>query len=148
MPTGRARPSPRDVDVVVECSGTEPGVRHGFDVLRRGGTFILVGLRGADITVRLDLVCFHEYAIRSGFASTPQSWATAMRLIWHRNVELAPLISEVLPLREWERAFNASCRPGRQVRPRPAPLSASTCLDVTINSIDLVAIGGPGAVVS
>jgi L-iditol 2-dehydrogenase len=59
----------------------------------------LVGLRGADITIRLDLVCFHEFAIRSGFASTAQSWGTAMRLIWQKNVELAPLISEVLPLK-------------------------------------------------
>jgi L-iditol 2-dehydrogenase len=96
------------VDVVIECSGSEAGVRRGLDVLRRGGTFVLVGLRGADISVRFDLVCFHELAIRSGFASTPQSWDTAMRLIWEKRVELSSLISGVLPLAEWERAFRWS----------------------------------------
>ncbi len=105
----------QNVDVVIECSGSEAGVRYGFEVLRRGGTFVLVGLRGADISMRLDLVCFHEFTIRSGFASTPQSWNTAMRLIWHKDVELAPLVSEVLGLRQWEQAFNAS-RAGRGVK--------------------------------
>jgi L-iditol 2-dehydrogenase len=112
---GARTPAGPNVDVVIECSGSEPGARYGFDVLRRGGAFVLVGLRGADITIRLDLVCFHEFAIRSGFASTAESWNTAMRLIWQKNVELAPLISEVLPLKEWEHAFNAS-RAGRGVK--------------------------------
>ena len=109
------RAAAQNVDVLIECSGSEAGVRYGFEVLRRGGTFVLVGLRGADIGLRLDLVCFHEFAIRSGFASTPQSWGTAMRLIWHKDVELAPLISEVLALSQWELAFNAS-RAGRGVK--------------------------------
>jgi L-iditol 2-dehydrogenase len=108
--------SPRqEADVVIECSGTEPGVRYGLEVLRRGGSFVLVGLRGAEINIGLDVVCFHEIAIRSGFASTPQSWGTAMRLIEDKKVELFPLISEVLPLSEWEYAF-ASSRAGRGVK--------------------------------
>lgn len=102
-------------DVVVECSGTEPGVRYGLEVVRRGGSFVLVGLRGTEVNVNFDLVCFHEIAIRSGFASTPRSWSTAMRLIGEKKVELLPLISEVLPLGEWEYAFDSS-RAGRGVK--------------------------------
>jgi L-iditol 2-dehydrogenase len=95
-------------DVVVECSGSEPGVRHGLEVLRRGGRFVQIGLRGADITVPFDLICFHELTVTSGFASTPRSWRTAMRLVHDRAVELEPLVTEVLPLASWERAFSRS----------------------------------------
>jgi L-iditol 2-dehydrogenase len=95
-------------DVVVECSGSERGIRYGLESVRRGGTFVLVGLRGADVSVRFDLICFHEIVVRSGYASTPRSWDTAMRLIWGEKVDLSPLVSEALPLSQWERAFNSS----------------------------------------
>jgi L-iditol 2-dehydrogenase len=100
---GEAQP-----DVVLECSGSEGGVRHGLTALRRGGHFVQIGLRGADISVPFDLICFHELTVTSGFASTAASWRHAMRLIEDRRVELAPLISEVAPLTEWERLFDAS----------------------------------------
>lgn len=107
---GGSSPSPADAapDVVLECSGSEGGVRHGLSVLRRGGRFVQIGLRGADITVPFDTICFHELTVTSGFASTAASWRHAMRLIEDRRVELAPLISEVAPLTEWERLFDAS----------------------------------------
>ncbi len=95
-------------DVVVECSGSEVGVRYALEAVRRGGTFVLIGLRGADISVRFDLICFSEIAVRSGNASTPQSWGTAMRLLWDKKIELSPLVSKVLPLDDWEQAFKSS----------------------------------------
>jgi L-iditol 2-dehydrogenase len=105
---GAARGRGQSLDVVVECSGSEQGVRYGLENVRRGGTFVLVGLRGADISVRFDLICFHEIVVRSGYASTPRSWEIAMKLIWGQKVELSPLISGAHPLSQWERAFNAS----------------------------------------
>jgi L-iditol 2-dehydrogenase len=102
------RPDAEPFDVVVECSGSEPGIRHGLDALERGGTFVLMGLRGADVTVPFDRICFHELLVRSGFASTPASWRHAMRLIHAGALELEPLVTDVVPLAEWERAFEAS----------------------------------------
>ena len=45
------------------------------------------------ISIRFDLVCFSEIAIRSGNACTPQSWGTAMRLLWDKKVDLLPLVA-------------------------------------------------------
>ena len=83
-------------------------MRYALEAVRRGGTFVLIGLRGADISVRFDLICFSEIAVRSGNASTPQSWGTAMRLLWDKKIELSPLVSKVLPLDDWEQAFKSS----------------------------------------
>jgi L-iditol 2-dehydrogenase len=75
---------------------------------RRRGRLVQMGLRGADVTVPFDLICFHELTVTAGFASNPGSWRRAMALLEAGTVELAPLVTEVVPLAEWARAFEAS----------------------------------------
>jgi L-iditol 2-dehydrogenase len=100
------RDEPPAADVVVECSGAGPGIADALRAARPRGRIVQIGLRGADVTIPYDLICFHELTVSAGFASNPQSWRRAMALLG--EVELAPLVTEVLPLREWRRAFEAS----------------------------------------
>jgi L-iditol 2-dehydrogenase len=95
-------------DVVVECSGAEPGIADALRAARRRGRIVQMGLRGADVTIPYDLVCFHELTISAGFASNPASWRRAMTLLEDGAVELAPLVTAVLPIGDWRRAFDAS----------------------------------------
>ena len=44
----------------------------------------------------------------SGNASTPASWNRALELIGEHRVDLGPLLTEAVPLAEWERAFAAT----------------------------------------
>jgi len=97
-----------EADVVVECSGSEAGIAHGLAAARRGGRFVQIGLAGKPVSIPFDLVCFHELTVTSGFASTPRSWRKALELVTERRVELEPLLTEVVPLAEWERAFAAT----------------------------------------
>jgi L-iditol 2-dehydrogenase len=101
--------------VVVECSGSEAGMADALRLARRGGRIVQIGLRGADVRLPFDLVCFHELTISSGNASTPASWRRAMHLVEDRAVELEPLVSGVVGLDGWERAFDAS-RAGQGVK--------------------------------
>ena len=102
-------------DVVVECSGSEPGIAAALGAARRRGRVVQMGLRGADVTIPYDLICFHELTVTAGFASNPLSWRRAMGLLADGSVELAPLVTEVVPLAEWRRAFDAS-RAGEGVK--------------------------------
>jgi L-iditol 2-dehydrogenase len=95
-------------DVVVECSGAEAGVADALRAARRRGRIVQMGLRGADITLPYDLICFHELTVSAGFASNPASWRRAMALLAAGDVALAPLVTEVVPLADWRRAFDAS----------------------------------------
>jgi L-iditol 2-dehydrogenase len=97
-----------EADVVIECSGSEAGMAFGLTAARRGGRYVQMGLAGRSVTLPFDLVCFHELTITSGFASTPSSWAQALELVEQRRVALEPLLTEVVPLAEWERAFAAA----------------------------------------
>jgi L-iditol 2-dehydrogenase len=93
---------------VVECSGAAPGIADALRSARRGGRLVQIGLRGADVTVPWDLICFHELTVTSGFASTSVSWRRALELMGPGSVRLRELVTEVVPLAEWERAFAAS----------------------------------------
>jgi L-iditol 2-dehydrogenase len=100
--------APPEADVVVECSGAEPGIADALRAARRRGRIVQMGLRGADVTIPYDLICFHELTVSAGFASNPLSWRQATLLLRAGSVLLSPLVTEVVPLREWRRAFEAS----------------------------------------
>jgi L-iditol 2-dehydrogenase len=106
--TSTTAEGPLDADVVVECSGSEAAIAFCLASARRGGRYVQVGLAGRPVTVPLDLVCFRELTITSGFASTPASWDRALELLERRSIDLEPLLSAVVPLAEWERAFAAT----------------------------------------
>jgi L-iditol 2-dehydrogenase len=97
-----------DADVVIECSGSEAGMAAGLGAARRGGRYVQIGLAGKPVALPFDLVCFHELTISSGFASTPTSWEKALELVTDRRVELERLLTGVVPLEDWERAFAAT----------------------------------------
>lgn len=95
-------------DAVCECSGAAEGGQLALDAVRKGGRYIQVGIYGKPITIDIDQVLYKELVYTSGFASTPASWERAMRLLAAGAVQLDSLVSEIVPLAEWERAFAAT----------------------------------------
>lgn len=95
-------------EVVCECSGAAAGAMLGLETIAKRGHYVQIGIFGKPVTVPLDTVLFKELTVTSGNASTPPSWRRAMRLIEERAVELDPLVTEVVPLAEWKRAFAAT----------------------------------------
>ncbi|QOR72826.1 zinc-binding dehydrogenase [Ruania alkalisoli] len=98
---------PDDVDVVLECSGSGPGMALGIERVRRGGRYVQIGQRGDAVPINLALASFHELIITGGFASTPESWDRAMRLLDSRLIDLEPLVSRRYSLRDWQEALDA-----------------------------------------
>ena len=97
----------RAIDVVVEASGAPPAVRSALTWLRPRGTLVQMGLLSGDISVPFGEIVTRELRVRAGFGSSPASWLRAVRLVRDGRIELAPLISDVLPLRGWPRALEA-----------------------------------------
>ena len=97
-----------EFDVAIECSGSAPGISFALESAARGGRFVQIGLAGKPVEIPFDLVCYRELSVTSGNASTPRSWRRALELIEREVVELEPLVTEVVPLAEWERAFAAT----------------------------------------
>ncbi len=97
-------------DVVAEASGHPSGAATAFGAVGKGGHYVQIGIFGKPVDIPLDVVLYREVTVTSGNASTPSSWRRAMQLLDARLVELDPLVSDVVPLAEWERAFTATRR--------------------------------------
>jgi L-iditol 2-dehydrogenase len=95
-------------DVVCECSGSEAGARLALASVRKGGRYVHIGILGRPVSLDLDRILLTEITYTSGFASTPRSWERAMALLAAGDVVLDPLVSAVVPLREWQSAFEAT----------------------------------------
>lgn len=95
-------------DVVVECSGNGHGYADALNFACRAGRIAQMGLGGKPATLPTDLICYKELTITSGFASTPRSWKRAMRLMHGDSLTLEPLVTDVMPVRAWEKAFDHS----------------------------------------
>lgn len=97
-------------DVVCECSGAEAAVTLGLDLVGKQGRYVQVGIFGRPVTVPLDQVLYKDVTVTSGNASTPTSWRRAVSMLEEGAVDLDPLVTDVVPLAEWERAFAATRR--------------------------------------
>ena len=95
----------RGVDVVLECSGNEKAVDDGFLAVKKGGRFTQIGLFSKPITIDFEKIAVKEIKATGSFGSRWTSWEKALRLMAQEKVQLRPLVSDVLPITEWEHAF-------------------------------------------
>ncbi len=95
----------RAIDVVIECAGVEAATRLGLGLVRPGGAYVQVGLLPADVSIPFGLVLTREIRVRATFGSSPASWLRAVAMLDAGQLNLAPLVSIALPLREWRAAF-------------------------------------------
>lgn len=94
-------------DVVCECSGSGAGMTYALEQVKKGGRYVQVGISGKPVTIPFDHVLYKELAVTSGNASTPNSWRRAIQLLEDKLVELDPLVTEAVPLTDWERVFDS-----------------------------------------
>jgi len=95
----------KGVDLVFECSGAAAAVHLGIQVSKRGGQFIQLGLFGKPVEINWDQAILKEVDIINSFASTWISWDHALKLLGSGKVQTSPLVSAVLPIGQWESAF-------------------------------------------
>ncbi|MFJ9317258.1 alcohol dehydrogenase catalytic domain-containing protein [Pimelobacter simplex] len=97
-----------DVERAIECSGSAAGLTLCLERLLPGGHLVQIGLFGRPVSVPLDLLCSKGLSCSSDIAAPASAWQRALALVASGAVELDALITEVVPLRDWRRAFDSS----------------------------------------
>lgn len=94
------------VDVVLEMSGVERGLRDGLRALRNGGWVSLLGLPRAETTLDLtNEVIFKEAHLVGIFGRRIwRTWEQATALL-RKGLDVTPVITHRLPLERFEDAF-------------------------------------------
>jgi L-idonate 5-dehydrogenase len=91
-------------DVCFEASGSGAAVASAVAVLRPGGVLVQVGNGGAETAVPLNAIVAKEITLRGTFRFHAE-FALAVDLLAKGAVDVTPLLTEVVPLAEAERAF-------------------------------------------
>jgi L-iditol 2-dehydrogenase len=94
-------------DVVYECSGAGLAAEQLLRLVRRRGRYVQIGLFGKPIAWDMDQVCFKELVVTGSNASVPSAWDRALKMLAGGIVKTTPLITDIFPITEWERAFRA-----------------------------------------
>ena len=93
------------VDVALECSGNARALESAILGVRKRGQLTQIGLYGKPITVDFEKICFKEIKVTGSLGSRWKSWESALALTKSKKVLLEPLVSHVMPLSDWKKAF-------------------------------------------
>jgi L-idonate 5-dehydrogenase len=88
---------------VFECSGAGPALHAALAVARPGATIVQVGL-GGDVTLPMNTLVAKEINLRGTFRFH-EEFAWAVRFLESGALDVAPLLTEIVPLAEATRAF-------------------------------------------
>lgn len=89
-----------------ECSGTASGLKACIELVKKLGTIIQVGLMNPLSDIDLIQIVKKEITYRGSFGSTYFSWEKAINLLRQGTIRTRPLVTEILPLGEWEKGFD------------------------------------------
>jgi L-iditol 2-dehydrogenase len=93
------------VDVVLECSGNAAAANDALLAIKKRGQFTQIGLFGKPITLDFERIGFKELKVTGSLGSRWVSWQKALQLATQAKVQLRPLVSDIFPLAEWQKAF-------------------------------------------
>lgn len=97
---------PYGPDVVFDCSGAEPAIRLGLQVIRKGGRYVQVGLCGKKATLDMNLITLKELTVHGTYAQKTEWWTRALELEKKKQINLRPLITNIYALDDWKQAFD------------------------------------------
>ncbi|MBI3025925.1 MAG: zinc-binding dehydrogenase [Candidatus Tectomicrobia bacterium] len=93
------------VDMAIEAAGAAPAFKTCLESVRKGGQILQVGIPGRPVEVDMSQVTWKEVRIAGTFGQKDTAWRTAIRLMEEKRVDMEALVSDILPLGEWERGF-------------------------------------------
>ena len=96
------------VDIVLECSGNEKAAADCLTLLRRQGKYTQIGIFGKPISVDLDRVLYGEIKMIGSFSQKNTGWKAALKLASLGKINAKDLVTDILPLEEWEQGFKRS----------------------------------------
>ena len=97
----------RGADLVVDCSGAEPAINMGLDLIRKKGRFCAIGMTGKDrISIAWDKAISKDIDMFFNMSTSYTCWDRAISLIASGKINVKPLITYTEPLTNWEYVFS------------------------------------------
>ena len=95
------------VDVVYECSGAVLAANKGFQIVRKKGQVIQMGVfPEPQETIETDLILHKEIEYIGSRSQKPSSWKKSIELLKNKVVSPDAIITEIVTLDEWQKGFH------------------------------------------
>lgn len=103
---------PEGTDVIIDCTGIEECIQNSLKLCKKGGVVALAGYgRGKVMSIRIDDIHINNLQV-VGAGNNWNQHKKAITYIADGVIDLSPMVSEVMPLEDFERAIDmARCRP-------------------------------------
>jgi len=92
-------------DVFLECSGAPAAARLGLAATRRRGRYTQLGLSSGPFELDFSLVAYKELQVTGALGQRWPAWEHSLDLMRRGQVDANRLVSHILPLAEWRKAF-------------------------------------------
>jgi L-iditol 2-dehydrogenase len=94
------------MDMLIETSGGAKAILQAFEMVRRLGRICAIGITGQEeAAIPYDRGIFKALRYDFCFSSSWTAWERSLRLVSKGLVKAEALITEVMPLEKWEKAF-------------------------------------------
>ncbi len=102
-------------DVVFEASGSDRALRSAFQAARPGATIVQLGIGSADFSLPLNVLTAKELTVRGTFRFH-EEFAWAVEYLAAGRIDVAPLLTERVPIADATRAFELAADRSRAMK--------------------------------
>lgn len=92
-------------DVVFECAGVAKSAEQCIRLAKKTGKYTQIGLFGKPIHIDFDQIAYKELQVIGALSQTKSAWEKSLRFLGEGKVKTRSLISDILPITEWEKGF-------------------------------------------
>lgn len=100
----------RGPDVVLECAGAISTTQQLMPLVRKGGTIVITAVCLYPVELLVSSIALRELTVKGSMCFYPGEFATALNLIRDKKIDVAPLITSVMPLDDINEAFEMAVR--------------------------------------
>ena len=99
------------VDLAFECAGANPTLQNALEAVRASGRVIVISLAWEPVYfLPVDWVG-REIEMKTSYVTLTHEWPIAVWLLESKKVQVKPMISEVIPLKDIQQAFQELLNP-------------------------------------
>jgi (R,R)-butanediol dehydrogenase/meso-butanediol dehydrogenase/diacetyl reductase len=100
----------RGPDIVFECAGSVSSTQQSLALAKKGGTIVIAGVCMHHPELEVGRIAIRELTVKGSMCFFADDFASALRLIEQRKIDVAPLVTDVFPLDNINDAFQKAIR--------------------------------------
>ena len=99
---------------IFDCAGNEQTLRLAIDLIKKGGTVVLVGIFKGNISLPMFLLNNKEVCLQGVLGHDREDILASIEFFKKKKVDVNNLISEIIPLDDIQKTFERFIEPGER----------------------------------